>query len=373
MKICQVVPSLDPQHGGPSKSVLALSAALARAGHEVDLVATDETQPTTRREGTLRVSVFQRETPKRISRSSELCAYLRTLDADVFHHHALWLRTLHYTHERAVRRSRFVISPRGMMSDWAWQHHGVRKSVARRLIHPGAFEAAAGWHATSTQEEAEIRRRGFRQPICVAPNGVEAPSPAEIAAAKRHWSDACPAVGQRPVALFYSRFHAKKRVLELIDTWLAHAPRDWLLLLVGIPEEYTPDDLKRYSRQRYGAERIAVFSGLGRPAPYAVASLFLLPSHNENFGLVVAEAMAHGVPVVVTDSTPWQGVNEDGHGWCVAWEGFPAALRAATSEPVAELLARGERARTWVLRTFSWDSSARKLVDFYRALPTASA
>jgi glycosyltransferase involved in cell wall biosynthesis len=204
--------------------------------------------------------------------------------------------------------------------------------------------------------------------VCVAPNGVAAPLESELAAAAEHWRAACPAVTQRPVALFYSRFHQKKRVLELIDLWLAHGPRDWLLLLVGIPQDYTPEMIESYVLRASGGGRVQAFTGMNRPPPYAVASLFLLPSHNENFGLVMAEAMAHRVPVLVTDTTPWRAVNTNSRGWCVPWAEFAEALRAATAEGPERLRERGARAQAWVLREFAWEKSARLLADFYAQL-----
>jgi glycosyltransferase involved in cell wall biosynthesis len=202
----------------------------------------------------------------------------------------------------------------------------------------------------------------------VAPNAVDAPSGAETIAAAAYWTTACPEVAKRPVALFYSRFHQKKRVIELIDLWLERAPPDWLLLLVGIPQDYTPPALESYVTRMSGAGRVRVFSGVNRPPPYAVASLFLLPSHNENFGLVIAEALASGVTALVTDTTPWRDLNTDSRGWCVSWSEYGDALVAATTEGPHRLRERGRRAREWALNEFSWDKSARDLATFYQGL-----
>lgn len=374
MKLCQIVPSLEEEHGGPSKSVYALSAALGRAGHEVELLATTPGAGDDRTEGRLRIRIFHRDWPQRLCPSAGLRAAVRASSADIIHHHSLWLRTLHYAHRRAAAGgAQLVVSPRGMMSAWAWRRRGWRKGFARSLVHPGAFEAVTGWHATSAEEAAEIHALGFEQPVCVAPNGVDAPDFSAMATAAAHWNTACPAVARQPVALFYSRLHQKKRVLELIDLWLERGPRDWLLLVVGIPQDYTPEMLERYVMRASGAGRVRVFAGLDRPPPYAVASLFLLPSHNENFGLVVAEAMAHGVPVLVTDTTPWRALNTGERGWCVPWSEYPAALLAATAEGAKRLRDRGQRAREWVLREFSWDKSAQHLAEFYEQLKGAGS
>lgn len=374
MKLCHIVPSLEEQHGGPSKSVRALCAALARGSDEVELLTTAPDAPATGtidldRASGLRIQTYRRDWPRQVCPSAGLSRAVAESDAAIVHHHALWLRTLHYAHQRARRGPPLVISPRGMMSTWAWQHHATRKALSRWLVHPGAFEAAAGWHATSDEEEREIRALGFKQPICVAPNGVNVPTVTETAAARDHWRAACPAVANRPVALFYSRFHRKKRVIELIDLWLEHGPRDWLLLLVGIAQDYTAETLDRYVTKMGGGGRVTAFSGEGLPPPYPVASLFVLPSHNENFGLVIAEAMAHDVPVLVTDTTPWQGVNRAEVGWCVPWENYAATLRQATAEGTDRLRERGQRARDWVRNEFSWDRWATRLREFYAALP----
>lgn len=370
MRIAQVVPSLEEQHGGPSRSVHALAAALARLGDEVDLLATRpgaDMPPA--REGRLRVLQFRRDSPEFLCPSTGLRAHLRREAYDCVHHHGLWLRTLHYAHR--ARRSAgpgFVISPRGMLSDWAWGHHRWKKWLAARLVHRGAMAAAGGWHATSEAESDDIRRRGFTRPVCVAPNGVNAPTADELTHAHETWHQLCPAVSQRPVALFYSRFHRKKRLLELLNLWLEAAPASWLLLVAGVPEEYSPADLEARLRERGAGDRVFVVDGRGRPPPYAVASLFLLPSHSENFGLVIAEAMAWGVPVLVTDSTPWAEVSRHRAGWCVPWTDYPGALQTALGESIDQLEQRGARARDWVLSRYSWDEVARPLHVFYRRL-----
>jgi len=369
MKLCQIVPSLEAQYGGPSKSVYEISAAFAAGGHDVELLTTEPGPGGRRIEGGLQVSSFPRTWPGRLCPSRGLRDQLGRSEAEIVHHHGLWLRTLHYAHRAAERRKvPLVISPRGMMSGWSWEHHRWRKDMAARFIHPGALAAASGWHATSASEAEDIRSRGFLQPVCVAPNGVAAPPAGETEAARRYWNKICPATAEKPVALFFSRFHRKKRVLELIDLWLARGPRDWLLLLVGIPQDYSSDMLRDYIIRSAGTGRVFAFSGAAKPAPYAAASLFLLPSRSENFGLVIAEALAHGVPALVTDTTPWSALEAKGAGWCVPWASYPAALDAAVAEGPERLQARGRRARDWVLREYSWDLSARALAEFYHRL-----
>lgn len=369
MHIAHIVPSLEERHGGPSKSVRATALALAQTGNTVELLTTAPVAAEPEKNETLTVETFRRDWPQKFCPSRGLRERLATSEADVVHHHSLWLRTLHYAHRCAVRRAvPLIVSPRGMMSTWSWEHHAFRKKFARHFIHPGAFEAVSGWHATSKEEADEIAALGFKQPVCIAPNGVATPDPEASTAAGEYWRKACPQIADRRVALFYSRFHEKKRVIELIDLWLEQAPRDWLLLLVGVPQTYSPQMLERYIMRNSGTGRIRVFDGTGKPPPYTAASLLLLPSHSENFGLVIADAMANGLPVIVTDTTPWRGINDTGGGACVPWNEFGAVLTGFTAESRQKLRARGMLARAWALREFSWENSARLLADFYETL-----
>jgi glycosyltransferase involved in cell wall biosynthesis len=373
VKSCHIVPSLEARHGGPSKSVLGLATALARGGEEVELLTTDPRTDWSRSDGKLSIHAYRRDWPGSVCSSAGLRRHLLTVAADVIHHHSIWLRTLHYAHHSARRLgASLVVSPRGMMDPWAWRHHSRKKAFARAVIHPGAFEAVDGWHATSEEEASAIRSLGFKQPVCVAPNGVEAPSAEDFDAAARHWREVVPLSSKKPVALFYSRFHQKKRLLELIDVWLELGPEGWLLLVVGIPEDYTPRMIEDYVLRSGHAGRVQAYDGAGHPPPYAIASLFLLASHGENFGLSIAEALANGVPALVTDTTPWSGLNRNGCGWCVPWSEFGPTIRRVTSEGPDVLHRRGVIAREWVLRDFSWAGSARLLSEFYSSLRTGA-
>jgi glycosyltransferase involved in cell wall biosynthesis len=369
MRVAHLIGSLEARYGGPSRSVRQLALATAANGHDVEILTSAPAALPDETVGRLRIRTWRRGWPATLCPIPELPRHLRAGTYDIVHHHGLWLRTLHYAHRKSQRdRIPFVLSPRGMMSAWAWRRQRLKKAIAARFIHPGALAGVSGWHATSHEEVEEIRSLGFSQPACVAPNGVDAPTTEELATARTHWEEIVPAATNTRVALFHSRLHPKKRVIELIDLWAALAPAGWTLLIVGIPEQYTVAQLRSYVLRARGTAQIEVFDGSDRPAPYAIASLFLLPSHTENFGLVIAEAMAASVPVVVTDTTPWRQLNAAGLGWCVPWAEFPAATRAAVSEDPAALRQRGSLARDWVLRDFSWARSAADLAAFYATL-----
>lgn len=108
--------------------------------------------------------------------------------------------------------------------------------------------------------------------------------------------------------------------------------------------------------------------GEDKNALYRSASLFILPSHSENFGIVVAEALAHGVPVMASTGTPWEQVVTERCGWWISIDeaSLEACLRQALSQDPTTLRAMGENGRLWMRRDFSWESIANRIVSLYR-------
>jgi glycosyltransferase involved in cell wall biosynthesis len=322
----------------------------------------------------------------RLACAAGLADFLLKTPARTIHAHGLWLRPLHYAALAATaRRIPLVIAPRGMLEPWARAHHAWKKHFASAFVHPRAFATASGWHATSEQEAQNLRAwlptlpRLVGAPVCVAPNGITLPDPAAAAPARAAWLAAYPKLRDTRVALFYGRLHRKKRVVELIDLWRSAPRPGWTLLIAGIPEEHTIAELAARASPKPNVRitnigsahpsAVIVADGTGLPAPYPLADLFLLPSHSENFGQTVAEALASSVPALVTDTLPWRELDAARAGRCVAWADYPAALATLLALPAAELAALGASARAWVAQTFAPAAPARALLDFYATLP----
>ena len=284
--------------------------------------------------------------------------------ADVVHNHSLWMLNNIYPAD-AVRGtdSRLVCSPRGTMSDWAWKRRRGRKQLMGLLGQSRMLRAVHLFHATSPQEADAIRRRGFLQPVVVIPNGVEIPEAL---------GDPPGAEGRR--VLFLGRIHVTKGLEFLIDAWAEVQRRhpDCELRLVG-PGDATYVRTLR-SRVQSRALRHVTFRGpvhgAEREGELAAASVLVLPSHTENFGMAVAEALARAVPVVVSRGAPWQDVHDRGCGWWI--DPTPAmlahALREALDLPASRLRDMGLRGRAWMRAAFSWDDVGRRMLRAYKWL-----
>ena len=386
--VLHVIASIDPRHGGPSRTVPALAAAQAALGAKVALATLTPEDPSVIRHvgavASLGTAFDVRHFPpapgplgRHFCFSAGLARHLASTPARVIHTHGLWLRPLHHAARAArLHRAPLVLAPRGMLEPWALTHHAWKKRLAAALLHPGAVARVAGWHATAETEAAALRalpawlRAPSAAPVCVAPNGIDAPDPAAAAPARSAWLAAYPQLHDTRVALFYGRLHRKKRVAELIELWRSAPRPGWTLLVAGIPGDHGVDELRALAPAAGAASPVVVADGATLPQPYALADLFLLPSHSENFGQAVAEALAAGVPALVTDTLPWRELDSVRAGRCVAWSDYPSALAALLALPPAELAALGAAGRSWVLRTFSWSASARRLLEFCPTLRT---
>lgn len=214
-------------------------------------------------------------------------------------------------------------------------------------------------HVTSREEkEASIRRLpGF--PTAIIPNSVEIP---EYVAA-REWRPR-----GRLRLLFLGRLHKKKGIGLLIDA-VRSMPREVELTVCGAG---APDYVAALKTQAAGDPRIRFVgevNGEAKSAAFSEADLFVLPSFSENFGLVVAEALAHGVPVLTTTKTPWAELEMRGAGRCIELSGhtLPTALAKLSDCPLQEM---GMRGRDWMIASFSPNAMAQRFADLYSSILT---
>jgi len=372
MNVLHTVAELDLRHGGPSRSVVALTDALARIEHcRVALLASERSADARVLDSVPaveRVDIVPAQ--GRLARSAAL-DYRRgvldtasRLEAGIIHTHGIWRAENHWS--AAAARSLGVLhvaQPRGMLSAWALAHKRVKKRVAWRLYQQRDLQQAAGLVATSDNELEEFRSAGLRAPVAVIPNGValpEATSP-----------DEAPAMGPRTM-LFLSRLHKKKGLLELLEAWAKVRPEGWRLQVAGTDTEglwATAEAVCRKTGIASDVEYLGEVDTATASTLYRQADVFVLPTHSENFGLVIAEALAHGVPVLTTRGAPWQELIRYDCGWWIelGQDALEHALRDATAQPRERLLEMGRNGRRLADR-YTWSAAAEKTVEFYRWL-----
>jgi glycosyltransferase involved in cell wall biosynthesis len=281
---------------------------------------------------------------------------------DILHNHGLWLMP-NVTVGRIAKNSAkpLVVSPRGMLAPEALRFSSHKKRLFWALLQRHSFAHAAAWHATCPEEADDIRTFGVKAPIAIIPNGID-----EASLFADHNSDR-----EKRTVLFMSRIHPKKGLPNLIAAWsdIAHQRPHWELVIVGPDEGGHRADLAKQVNE-LGAPSIQFVDpvyGAEKASLLASADLFVLPTKSENFGIAVAEALAAGLPAIVTKGAPWSGLADQECGWWIdhGIEPLKAALLEATFLPPAARKEMGERGRNWVTREFSWDTIASQMRQLY--------
>ena len=349
LSIVHVVGSLRRDWGGLSLFVARLAAYQSSAGHRVSVLCAaggEETWDSGDAE---------------VSHAAPGSAHWRDAIAagDIVHVHGLWLWQYHRALAEARRSGKpHMLSIHGMLEPAAVRFSRWKKRLAFVAYQNADLHSAPVLHATAGPELATIRSKGLSQPVVVIPPGVDVPAISNS-----------PSISRR-TALFIGRIHPQKGLLELIQAWAMTRPLAWRLVIAG------PDQSGHRTRVEHAAEQLgiaeqivwhgAVF-GQEKSRLLFDADLVVAPSHSENFGIVVAEALVHGKPVIATHGMPWECLETESCGWWVRSdpESLASALKGATNLPREVLSEMGERGRTLATRNFSWEHVARDFLDSY--------
>jgi glycosyltransferase involved in cell wall biosynthesis len=377
VRILHVVPSYYPavRYGGPIRSVHGLAAALAHRGHDVHVATTsmDGDQnldvPVDRAVLMDGVSVhyFPATGLRRLFWSARLSTWVDhySADFDVMHLHSVFLQPT-WAGRRAARQARipYVMSPRGML---------MREVIKRRsrwtklawiaLVEARSLRHASAVHVTAENEAEELKTlRLPLPPIRCVPNGVAWPTePVPL----HHGPFA---TVPRPYALFLSRISWKKGLDRLIAAWKSIP--DLHLVIAGNDDEGYLPQVEAMIRDNGVGRRVHIVgpaSDEHKWALYQNAQMFVLPSYSENFGNVIAEAMAMACPVIVTPDVgiaPMVVATDSGIVTSNESEKLVEAVgRLRDTKLSREMGNRGRRAAEELL---SWDAIAARMETVYR-------
>lgn len=297
------------------------------------------------------------------SRSLKRAVMAAAEKGDVLHSSGLWRMPNVYPGWAAARTGcPLVVSPHGMLGPSALKFSWRKKWLFAVLAQNRALEAVTCFHATSSEEMADIRAYGLKAPIALIPIGIDVPRKSVPDDPRR-----C-----RRTLLYLGRVHPIKGLDRLLAAWsrLESLFPDWDLRIVG-PSEVGYGFKLRSHALGAGLKRVAFNNGLfgeEKMRAYRDADLFVLPTLNENFGMVVAESLANSTPVVCTKGAPWEGLEAHGCGWWVdhGVEPLALALSEAMAQPRSQLDAMGARGRDWMIRDFSWGRVAADMEQLYR-------
>jgi len=382
MKILHVIANLAPRYGGPSKACWEMARAVAQLGHEVSIYTTNQDGP-----GELKVPLdqpvwqegveiryFPIQAPRFWGTSLPLAFGLRhkVPASDLVHIHSLYLfHNLvagHYCRQYGIP---YLVRPHGTLDPFIHRRHRQRKRLLEALFEHRNLRQAAAIHFTTEEEAALAAPFTFKTPGLVAPLGIDFDEFAELPEPGR-FRGRHPEIGDQPIILFFGRINFKKGLDILARAFGAVARRreDVHLVIAGPDNEGWGARVRAWLAAEGLLGRTTFTGMLVGPEKLAVlrdASLFVLPSYSENFGLAVIEAMAAGRPVIISDRVNiWREVDAGGAGRVIPCEA--AALAAEILDLLQHPQAAtqmGLRGRALVAECFQWPMIARRLAEAY--------
>jgi glycosyltransferase involved in cell wall biosynthesis len=387
MKILHIIPSVASVRGGPSQAVVETVKALRNLSIDTEIVTTNDNgndlfdvplgKPIEYKQ--VPVRFFTRFSPKvnfirEFAFSSQLTTWLwqNAKKYDLLHIHAIF--SYASTAAMAIARLQgipYIVRPLGQLCEWSLRQSAHRKQIYLNLIERANLNHAQALHLTSEQEQQEVSRLALSTPSFVLPHGLSIP-PA-IPNARSLLREYLKTPADEPIILFLSRLHPKKGLDYLIPALGKLTNYRFTFVVAG-------SGSKEYEAE---IESLLISNGI-RDRTYLTgfvtgetknlfiqgSNLFALTSYSENFGVAVLEALAVGVPVLVTPGVALATVVQQNQLGYVPELDVQAIAKAIeqylTQTPEAEDM--GDRARKIILDNYTWDQVAVKMQQIYESI-----
>lgn len=366
----QVLSHVDPKFGGIASSVPQLSQATeAQGGPQCPIAGfchPEEKMPGMERGRGKHYSAHRVRWMLDHNLRNRFRQTIR--EAQGVHIHGVWEPHCNVAAAAARACNRpYIISAHGMLDLWALRQKRVKKALYAALIEARNLQRAACLRALTMDEVHDYRRVGLTNPVAVVPTGVDVPPGTT---GDLFW-ETYPNLAGRRIVLFLGRIHQKKGLELLLEAWSRiPQPTDDVHVVVAGPDDGNLEILKQMV-QNLGIEKSVTFAGMlngeQKWSALRAASVFVLPSYSEGFSVAVLEALAMGLPVIITDQCHFPEVKDHHCGWVIEPEveqveqALTEFLRMAPEEAVR----MGQFGKELIEKRFRWSVVGKQMADVY--------
>ncbi|HEY9693368.1 MAG TPA: glycosyltransferase [Oculatellaceae cyanobacterium] len=387
MKVLHIIPSVAPVRGGPSQAVLAMVKSLREQGIDAEIATTNDNGADLLNVPLHQLIEYQKVPVQFFPRFSPAISAVREFafsgdltqwlwqhidDYQLLHIHAIF--SYASTMAMAIARLKhipYIVRPIGQLCEWSLQQSAQKKQIYLNLIEHANIDHSQALHFTSEQEKQETSQLCFKAPNFILPLGLSVP--AQLPSARQKLRKLLKIADNQPVILFMSRLHPKKGLNYLIPALakLTNLPFTFVLAGSGDTEYETEiDSLLQSTGMQQHTYRCGFVSGEMKQLLLQGADIFALTSHSENFGIAVLEALAAGLPVIVTPGVALASVikkHQLGYVTELDEDKIASAIQSLLSDQNV-VKQMSDRARQLILEEYTWEQIAGKLIAVYSAI-----
>jgi len=386
MKVLHVITNLSPGYGGPVKACKELCASLASTGENITIYTTNLNYPAGHLDVPLNIKIRQdgynvwyfpiQFSPYIVSWGLARALKENIKKYDLIHIHGLYrfpqAVAAYYARTYNVP---YLIRPHGSLDPFLFNHkrHRISKRLYEHLIENRNLNAASALHFTTSEEMQLVQPLKLKAPGIVIPNGLDSGKYTNLppfGRFRRKYK-----IVDAKIILHYGRINFKKGLDILIKAFaeISRMREDVLLVIAGPDNEGYRSQVEKWITEE-GISSKVVFTGMlqGDDALEALrdADIFALPSYTENFGIAVVEAMASGLPVVISDKVNiWSEVRDAGAGLvtsCNEKEVAEALIKLLDDAKKRETM--GNAGKILVREKYGWDAIVKELCSTYKSI-----
>jgi glycosyltransferase involved in cell wall biosynthesis len=355
MKVVHFIASIDISSGGTTTYMKLLSEELTSQGLQI-IVATGTSKKPLELSG-VNTKFYITSIKRWFALKKEFKIFLATEKPDIVHINGIWNPQNALFQKTAKNLGiKVILSPHGMLEPYILNRNPLKKKIALMLYQNKALHAVDAFHATAREEAINIQNLGFKKPISIIPNGINL---TEVKKVKTNY-------GTKKM-VFLSRIHPKKGIELLLSAWRQIETKGWSLQIAGNGDVQYIEKLKKSASDLTNVVFVGPLFGESKWDFLRSGDVMVLPTYSENFGIVVVESLAVGVPVITTKGTPWEELNTCNCGWWIPLgiNSLQSKLQEAMLTKDNKLAIMGKNGRQLIEDKYSVKSVAINIKKMY--------